>query len=78
MWSPVMEAVGYIVYRDSLVHFEPGQEDSLGFTPDTSYVDCDPVGEEAYYVVRAVDAIGRKSEDSQQVGQFDREVIVGE
>jgi hypothetical protein len=78
IWSPVTEAVGYVVYRDSLAHFEPAQEDSLAFTPDTSYVDCDPVGGKAYYVVRAVDAAGLKSEDSWLVGQFDREMIAAE
>ena len=78
IWSPVAEADHYVIYRDSLAGFIPGPEDSVGLTMDTSYVDCDPVGGQAYYAVRSVDAIGRKSEDSQQVGQFGRGLISGE
>jgi hypothetical protein len=78
IWSPIEEAVGYVVYRDSLVSFIPSLEDSVGATPDTSYVDCEPSGGRAYYVVRAVDAAGRKSEDSMQVGQFQRPLSVQE
>jgi len=78
IWSPVAEADHYVIYRDSVVSFEPGPEDSVGAAADTFYVDCDHVDVQAYYVIRAVDAAGRKSEDSQQVGQFQRELIVQE
>lgn len=78
IWSSVTEANHYVIYRDSLASFEPAPEDSVGATVDTSYVDCDPAAVEAYYVVRAVDAFGRKSEDSQKVGQFQRELDRGE
>jgi hypothetical protein len=73
MWSPVTEAVGYVIYRDSLAGFVPGPGDSLTYTVDTSHVDCD-VMERAYYVIRSVDAGGQKSEDSSQVGQFGKEL----
>jgi hypothetical protein len=74
VWSPVPEAVSYVVYRDGQPGFVPGAEDSLGLTADTSLVDCDPTASQAYYVVRAVDAGGQKSEDSVQVGQFHQEL----
>jgi hypothetical protein len=74
LWSSVPEAVSYVIYRDSLAGFVPGAQDSVGVTVDTSYMDCDPVAGAAYYVVRAVDAVGRKSEDSRQVGQFERDL----
>lgn len=76
IWSPVTEADHYVIYRDSLASFEPGPEDSVGATANTSYVDGVPAAVEAYYVVRAVDAVGHKSEDSQKVGQFQRALIV--
>jgi hypothetical protein len=75
-WSPVAQAVGYVVYRNSLADFEPGEDDSLTSTADTSYVDCSIEGGQAYYVIRAVDAAGLKSEDSQRVGQFPKECSV--
>ncbi len=77
IWSPVAEAVGYVVYRDSTAGFLPGPEDSLGHSADTAYVDGDEVTR-GYYVVRAVDAAGQKSEDSAQVGQFDKYLIDSE
>ena len=77
IWSPVAEAAGYIIYRDSLAGFLPAPEDSVGYHTDTAYVDCDAV-DRGYYVVRAVDAAGLKSDDSGQVGQFDKDLIIGE
>jgi hypothetical protein len=74
-WTPVAEAVGYVVYRDSVAGFVPGPEDSLGTSADTVYVDCDAVAR-GYYVVRAVDAGGQKSGDSGKVGQFQRGLVV--
>jgi hypothetical protein len=73
LWSPVAEAVGYVVYRDSLAGFSPGSEDSLAQIADTTYLDCDTLSK-GYYVIRAVDAGGQKSEDSMQVGQFGKEL----
>jgi hypothetical protein len=72
IWSPVTEADHYIIYRDSLTSFVPSPLDSVGVALDTMYVDCDPVGKKAFYVVRAVDGAGLKSEDSHRVGQFPR------
>jgi hypothetical protein len=77
IWSPVAEAVGYIVYRDSTAGFTPGPEDSLAFSVDTVYTDQDAVVN-GYYVVRAVDAGGQKSEDSSRVGQFEKALTNGE
>jgi hypothetical protein len=77
LWSPVTEAAGYVIYRDSLASFLPGPEDSVGFATDTTYLDCDAM-DRGFYVVRAVDIAGQKSDDSAQVGQFDRHLISGE
>ena len=68
-WSPAAGAVSYVVYRDSLTGFQADPGDSLGSTADTIWVDCDAL-DKAYYLVRAVDAEGRKSAASAQVGQF--------
>jgi len=73
-WSPPAEAVGYVIYRDSLAGFDPGPEDSLSQVADTIYLDCDAV-DKAYYVIRAVDAAGQKSENSAQVGRFGKELL---
>ena len=70
------EAVGYVVYRDSTADFDPGPEDSLAYSADTVYVDGDIV-DRTYYLIRAVDAAGQKSENSAQVGRFDTELITG-
>lgn len=77
LWSPVAEAVGYVVYRDSIAGFTPGPEDSLAFSADTVYTDQDAVVH-GYYVVRTMDAGGQKSEDSAQVGQFEKALANGE
>jgi len=77
IWTPVAEAVGYVIYRDTTAGFLPGPEDSLAYSADTSYVDGDAVAR-GYYVIRAVDAGGQKSEDSAQVGRFDAGLINGE
>ncbi len=76
IWPPVAEAIGYVIYRDSTAGFDPGPEDSLAYSADTVYVDGGIV-DRAYYVIRAVDAAGQKSENSAQVGQFDTELITG-
>jgi len=77
VWTPVTGAVGYVVYRDSTAGSTPGPEDSLAYSADTMYVDGNAIGQ-GYYVVRAVDAGGQKSEDSEQVGRFDTGLINGE
>jgi hypothetical protein len=77
IWTTVTEAVGYVVYRDSVAGFDPGPEDSLGYSTDTVFVDEDAFGQ-GYYVIRAVDAGGGKSEDSARVGRFGKTLTKGE
>jgi hypothetical protein len=77
MWSPVAGAESYVVYRDSVAGFEAGPEDSVSATADIFWMDGDEMGE-AYYLVRAVDADGRKSVASQQVGQFQKGLEIPE
>jgi len=72
-WSPAAGAAHYVVYRDSLAGFLPGPEDSLACSADTIHIDGDG-GARAYYLVRAVDADGQKSEDSEEVGRFDKPI----
>lgn len=65
---------GYIVYRS----IYPGQlGDSLSETVETAFVDSGAVGDTGvhhYYTLRAVDGVGNRSERSDQVGEFDREL----
>ena len=74
-WSEpfVYEGVDhYVIYRSATLS-DPG--DSLATTVMTSYTDMDVVGNEStnyFYAVKAIDAVGNKSEASNRVGEFDR------
>lgn len=79
-WSPAeddQEIDYYVVYRANDPGFDSGSGDSIGVTADTFYVDPvvggigDP-GLNWYYLVRAVDMSGNKSDDSNCAGEFDR------
>jgi len=65
----------YIVYRAA----DPeGTMDSLAATTDTTYLDAGAgsnPSENYYYLIRAVDVLGRKGPESGRVGEFDIEVI---
>jgi hypothetical protein len=79
-WSaPAAKTVDrYVIYRDTDSAFEPGPEDSIGGTADTSYVDAGAagmVGTNYYYVVKAVDGAGQKSDPSGTVGEYDVELL---
>jgi hypothetical protein len=84
-WSPVADddLDHYVVYRDTLFDFQPDAANSLAATGDTTYVDDDAgivadTVRSYYYLVRAVDGSGKKSEPSQAVGEFDRTLQTGE
>jgi hypothetical protein len=54
--------------------------ESLDATADTTYIDVGAggnVGENYFYMVKAVDGLGQKSAESNLVGEFDRELISG-
>ena len=74
-WSQPYDNVGvthYVIYRDTTAS---SLGDSLAGTMNTSYVDgciAGTVGTNYFYTVKAVDAAGHKSEESNQVGKFDR------
>ena len=78
-WSPVEAALGidrYVVYRDTFPGFDSNGGDSIGITADTFFVDqaASGIGDPAlnwYYLVRAVDLGGKKSDDSNRAGEFD-------
>jgi hypothetical protein len=69
----------YNVYRDDNPGFSPSSSDSIGNTADTFYIDFTAAVNDTsinhYYVVKAVDSGGRKSADSNRVGEFDRGLI---
>jgi len=79
-WTPVEHGAGidhYVVYRDSVPGFDSASGDSIGVTADTFYVDpsAGGIGDpelSLYYLVRAVDPTGKKSDDSNCAGEFDR------
>jgi len=65
----------YVVYRSTAVG---SAGDSLAGTANTTYTDVGAagvVGTNYYYTVKAADAAGRKSEESNKVGEFDCELI---
>lgn len=83
-WSPVStdtsglpeELSYYILYRNTSPTAPPVPEDSIAGVTDTCYTDAGMVGnpQPLYYTVRAVDAAGNKSVDSQRVGAFGRDL----
>lgn len=86
-WSAVTEDTSgapiiveyYAVYRNADPNFSPDPSDSIGATTETFYDDLTPALKDTlvnhYYIVKAVDKMGRKSEDSNTVGEFDRYLI---
>ena len=86
-WSAITENIisqpivvdHYTVYRGTNPEFSPSPGDSVGITSGTSYDDPAPglknPGTNHYYVVKAVDGAGRKSANSNRVGEFDRILI---
>jgi hypothetical protein len=61
----------YVVYRSDLAG---SLGDSLAGTADTVFIDPDVAGTNCYYTVKAVDPAGQKSEGSNQVGEFNRDL----
>jgi len=68
----------YVVYRSG----QPSETgDSLAWTAETEYTDVGVVGDTLvnhFYTIKAVDVVGRKSPPSNQVGEFDIQLIVSE
>jgi fibronectin type 3 domain-containing protein len=67
--------VRYVIYRDTSAS---SSGDSLAGTTDTTYIDmgvAGTVGTNYFYTVKAVDAAGNKSEQSNKVGEFERGLI---
>jgi len=78
VWTAPASEAGidhYVVCRSA----DPaGPLDSLSATADTTYLDIGAAGSQGsnyYYMVKAVDALGRQSEASNMVGEFDVEVL---
>ena len=77
LWSLPYDNVGvdhYLVYRDTVAG---GLGDSLGQTGGTNYLDTGAAGDTLvnyYYRVKAVDAAGNISDQSNQAGEFDRRI----
>jgi immune inhibitor A len=86
-WSAITEDIDgtpivvdhYVIYRNADPGFSPLPGDSIGQTTAPSYDDPTPALKNTstnhYYVVRAVDDQGRKSLDSNAVGEFDATMI---
>jgi hypothetical protein len=77
-WSEPASEMGidyYIVYRST----DPDATgDSLAAVADTTYLDVGAGGDSGtnhYYMVKAVDSLGRKSRDSNMVGEFDVDLL---
>jgi len=68
----------YVIYRSTT---PSSTGDSLAATADTAYTDPGVVGDTGtnhYYTVKVVDQEGRKSDPSNQVGEFDLQLMVPE
>ena len=77
-WSPPGQTVaGYVIYRSTQSDFVSTPADSIGGTSDTTYVDSGMAatpGSSHYYTIKAVSEFGQKSDPSNIVGEFDREL----
>jgi len=74
-WSEPLDNIGvshYVIYRSTV----PGElGDSLAVSSDIDYLDMGAAGNAGinyFYIVKAVDAAGNKSANSNQVGEFDK------
>jgi len=76
-WSlPGQMVARYIIYRSAQSDFMPAPADSIGGTSDTTYVDAGMAATPGshYYAIKAVNEFGQKSDPSNFVGEFDREL----
>lgn len=78
-WSEPHDDMGiasYVVYRDTASEFTSVDGDSIGATADTFFTDpqgaVGDLGVNRFYLVRAVDMTGKRSDDSNRAGEFDR------
>jgi fibronectin type 3 domain-containing protein len=80
IWSEYCGEVGvdhYVIYRSTAAYT---RSDSLAGTTDTTYLDAGAVGDvntNYFYTVAVIDTAGTKLGDSNQVGEFDRNLIGG-
>jgi len=80
-WSEPWDDLGidwYVIYCDTVVGFTSADGDSIGATADTFFTDPhsavgDP-GVNRFYLVRAVDVTGKRSDDSNRAGEFDMDL----
>jgi hypothetical protein len=75
-WSPPGEqaVAHYVIYRNTGPYFVPTSGDSIGSTPDTTYIDSGMAGTPGlnhYYAVKVVSDSGGKSDPSNTVGEYD-------
>jgi hypothetical protein len=70
----------YIVFRGTDPGFAASGGDSIAGTKGTSYRDLGAAGDTLtnyFYLVKATDPSRNLSEDSNRVGEFDKNVITG-
>jgi hypothetical protein len=83
-WSHAGDNVGidhYVVYRGSDPEFAPTSGDSISGTRSTSYLDPGAAGDTLthyFYVVKARDPSRNLAEESNWVGEFDKNIITCE
>jgi C1A family cysteine protease len=77
-WTEPVSQLGldhYVIYRS----MDPGGTmDSLAVTADTTYLDAGAggsSGSDFFYIVKAVDSLGRKAPESNTAGEFDVELL---
>jgi hypothetical protein len=74
IWNQTEEVPYYVVYRNQDPDFVTSPADSIGYTNIPSYVDPNSrwSTQAYYYVVKAVDDSGNKSDDSNRVGRISK------
>ena len=77
MWTGVHY---YIIFRNTTPDFTPTPGDSIGEALSSGYLDVGAAGDtlmQYHYVVQAVDWAHNKGDHSNQVGEFDCNLITG-
>jgi len=74
IWNQTEEVPYYVVYRNLDPDFVPSPADSIGYTGFPSYLDPNSrwSTQSYYYVVKAIDDSGNKSDDSIRVGRINK------
>jgi hypothetical protein len=77
IWNQTEQVDYYVLYRNTDPCFVPSSGDSIGFSTTSFYTDTGArwATQAHYYIVRAVDDAGNKSDDSNRVGKINKLLV---